>query len=131
MKKDVKLPENEIQKQYEYMQKVASLTDKKRKVFIQTFGCQQNEADSEKLLGMAIKMGQADRGDGGGCHYDEWKGNWINGVCIENTTFENCEMASIYFFMHQGNTILRNNTEDGGEVKYKIFKDCNGPVFFK
>ena len=79
--------------------------------------------------GMAIKMGQADRGDGGGCHYDEWKGNWINGVCIENTTFTNCEIASIYFFMHQGNTILRNNTEDGGEVKYTIFKDCNGPIF--
>lgn len=79
--------------------------------------------------GMAIKMGQADRGDGGGCHYDEWKGNWINGVCIENTTFENCEIASIYFFMHQGNTVLRNNTEDGEEVKYKIFKDCNGPIF--
>lgn len=29
----------------------------KRGVFVLTFGCQQNEADSEKLLGMALDMG--------------------------------------------------------------------------
>ena len=28
-----------------------------KRVFVQTFGCQQNEADSEKLLGMAVAMG--------------------------------------------------------------------------
>ena len=28
-----------------------------RRVFIHTFGCQQNEADSEKLLGLAMEMG--------------------------------------------------------------------------
>ena len=28
-----------------------------RRVFVLTFGCQQNEADSEKLLGMALSMG--------------------------------------------------------------------------
>ena len=28
-----------------------------RRVFIHTFGCQQNEADSEKLLGLALEMG--------------------------------------------------------------------------
>ena len=39
------------------MDKVAALNDAAKKVFVQTFGCQQNEADSEKLLGMAEKMG--------------------------------------------------------------------------
>ncbi len=29
----------------------------RRRVFVLTFGCQQNEADSEKLLGMAVEMG--------------------------------------------------------------------------
>ncbi len=28
-----------------------------RKYFVQTFGCQQNEADSERLAGMAVEMG--------------------------------------------------------------------------
>ena len=28
-----------------------------KRVFVQTFGCQQNEADSEKLAGMAKEMG--------------------------------------------------------------------------
>ena len=28
-----------------------------RKVYVLTFGCQQNEADSERLAGMAISMG--------------------------------------------------------------------------
>ena len=30
---------------------------KDRRVFVHTFGCQQNEADSEKLLGLALDMG--------------------------------------------------------------------------
>lgn len=33
------------------------IAGKNRRVFVQTFGCQQNEADSEKLLGMTIEMG--------------------------------------------------------------------------
>ena len=31
-----------------------------KKVYIVTFGCQQNEADSEKIRGMAHSMGYAD-----------------------------------------------------------------------
>ena len=27
------------------------------KCFVQTFGCQQNEADSERIAGMAVEMG--------------------------------------------------------------------------
>ncbi len=57
MKKDVLLPQNEIDKQNEYMNKALALTGGGKKVFIQTLGCQQNEADSERLLGMAEKMG--------------------------------------------------------------------------
>ncbi len=57
MKKSVILSKEESYIQFEYMEKVRSLTGGKKKVYIQTFGCQQNEADSEKLLGMAEKMG--------------------------------------------------------------------------
>ncbi len=32
-------------------------------VYVQTFGCQQNEADSEKLLGMAVDMGYSPTAD--------------------------------------------------------------------
>lgn len=52
------IPKNQIDEQYNYMQKVNILHENNMKyAFIQTFGCQQNEADSEKLSGMAEKMG--------------------------------------------------------------------------
>ncbi len=57
MKKQVLLDENEINKQFDFMSKVHTALGDNKKVFIQTFGCQQNEADSERLLGMAIQMG--------------------------------------------------------------------------
>ncbi len=57
MKKNVILSKEESEKQLSYMEKVLTITGGVKKVFIQTFGCQQNEADSEKLLGMAEKMG--------------------------------------------------------------------------
>ena len=28
-----------------------------QRIYIETYGCQQNEADSEKILGMALEMG--------------------------------------------------------------------------
>ncbi|MBR2951359.1 MAG: tRNA (N6-isopentenyl adenosine(37)-C2)-methylthiotransferase MiaB [Clostridia bacterium] len=37
--------------------------NRKQRVFIMTFGCQQNEADSEKLLGMALEMGYSQTDD--------------------------------------------------------------------
>ena len=54
----------DIEKQKEYMRRVFSLNDqyknehqKSRRAFVLTLGCQQNEADSERLMGMAIEMG--------------------------------------------------------------------------
>ena len=48
----------DIEKQYKYMDMVkALLAGKEQFVYIQTFGCQQNEADSERLAGMAEHMG--------------------------------------------------------------------------
>ena len=48
----------------DYIKKVREIIDDrfradgvKRRVYVLTFGCQQNEADSEKLLGTAISMG--------------------------------------------------------------------------
>ena len=50
--------------QNEYMQKVRASNDAyytlngvRRRAFVLTLGCQQNEADSERLMGMAIEMG--------------------------------------------------------------------------
>lgn len=58
------LPESEMQKQNEYIAKVRALNDASEKetgakkyAFVQTFGCQQNEADSEKIAGMCLSMG--------------------------------------------------------------------------
>ncbi len=42
----------------EYTEKMRQLNEgKAKKVFVLTFGCQQNEADSEKLAGMSMDMG--------------------------------------------------------------------------
>jgi tRNA-N(6)-(isopentenyl)adenosine-37 thiotransferase enzyme MiaB len=52
------ITKDQIDEQYEYMRKIC-LTHNNKKVYayIQTFGCQQNEADSERLTGMAKEMG--------------------------------------------------------------------------
>ena len=51
------ITKEEIDKQYGYMSRVRSLTGGGKKVYVLTFGCQQNEADSERLCGMANEMG--------------------------------------------------------------------------
>ena len=59
----VKISEEKIREQYSYMhfisgrnREFAAETGMLPKVYIQTFGCQQNESDSEKLAGMAAEM---------------------------------------------------------------------------
>lgn len=58
------LPPEEIEKQLEYMKQIKSENDRfatlhgiRRGAYIETFGCQQNEADSERIAGMAKAMG--------------------------------------------------------------------------
>jgi tRNA-2-methylthio-N6-dimethylallyladenosine synthase len=52
------IPREQIDMQTEYMERVRRLFDGKEKyICIQTYGCQQNEADSERLGGMAEQMG--------------------------------------------------------------------------
>ena len=52
------LPEDDIQAQREYANKVNMLNQGETKyAYVQTFGCQQNEADSEKIAGMCVSMG--------------------------------------------------------------------------
>lgn len=58
------LPEGEMQKQNEYRDLVRAIIlaraedrGEPLKAFVQTFGCQQNEADSEKIAGMCRSMG--------------------------------------------------------------------------
>ena len=54
----------EIKKQKEYIDKIRLSNDahfaasgERRRAFVLTLGCQQNEADSERLMGMAVAMG--------------------------------------------------------------------------
>ena len=51
-----KVPDEEIQKQYEYINKIKNLNENK-KYYINTMGCKLNENDSEKISGMLQKMG--------------------------------------------------------------------------
>ena len=64
LKKNNILPAEEVEAQNAYVlqmrlenERYAAEHGEKRKAFVLTFGCQQNEADSEKLLGMAESMG--------------------------------------------------------------------------
>lgn len=58
------LPPQDIEKQFEYMNRIkaenarfASEHGYRRGAYVETFGCQQNEADSERIAGMAEYMG--------------------------------------------------------------------------
>ena len=58
------LSPEDIDKQFRFAHQVAAIHEKNGRVgetapkcFVQTFGCQQNEADSERLAGMAVEMG--------------------------------------------------------------------------
>ncbi len=56
----IKVTNEQIEKQYRIMHAVREQNkklDTPPKCFIRTFGCQQNEADSEQLRGMAAEMG--------------------------------------------------------------------------
>ena len=41
----------------EYCEHLTLVNSARPRVFVLTLGCQQNQSDSEKLLGMAIEMG--------------------------------------------------------------------------
>ncbi|MBO5041752.1 MAG: tRNA (N6-isopentenyl adenosine(37)-C2)-methylthiotransferase MiaB [Clostridia bacterium] len=60
MAKQMMMPPDDLASRWEYTNKIRLWNQEcvsQRKVFVQTFGCQQNEADSEKYLGMAVSMG--------------------------------------------------------------------------
>ena len=57
------LPDKEAKKRIEYTEKILKINEQKKesgytpKCYVITFGCQQNVADSEKLIGMCVSMG--------------------------------------------------------------------------
>lgn len=64
MSKTNLLPPEAIAEQISFRDQVGAINRKykeengfTKKVFVMTFGCQQNEADSEKIAGMAVSMG--------------------------------------------------------------------------
>lgn len=55
-----KISESEINEQKNYIEKIKSINnirEKKPLAFVETYGCAQNESDSEKLKGMLFDMG--------------------------------------------------------------------------
>ena len=57
-KSDFDIEKNEyVEKLRVWNETYAQVSGKRRGVFVMTFGCQQNEADSEKLKGFAISLG--------------------------------------------------------------------------
>jgi len=57
---NVEVHSSEIDKQRAFMQQVYNLSQERNKrlfAYVDTYGCQQNEADSEKLRGMLVEMG--------------------------------------------------------------------------
>ncbi len=64
MKKSNILPPEELSRQRAYIARMKAENDRffqsegfRRRAFVLTFGCQQNEADSEKLSGLSLAMG--------------------------------------------------------------------------
>ena len=64
MEKNVILPPEEIEKEKQYIARMRADNDAyfaengvRRRAFVLTFGCQQNEADSEKIAGLCEAMG--------------------------------------------------------------------------
>ena len=60
------LPREEVEAQRVYVARIKEENDRyfdssgeRKRAFVLTFGCQQNEADSEKLAGMSVSMGYA------------------------------------------------------------------------
>ena len=53
------IPENEIRRQRDIMARIAEMNaaGRERLALVDTFGCQQNEADSERIRGMLREMG--------------------------------------------------------------------------
>jgi tRNA-2-methylthio-N6-dimethylallyladenosine synthase len=63
-KKEIQVSAEEIAKQYQFMESIKEAnaeyeikSGRKRLVFLQSFGCQMNENDSERLWGMLSEMG--------------------------------------------------------------------------
>ena len=60
------IPQADVERQLDCCRKIAALTaqwDKQPLAFVDTYGCQQNEADSERIRGYLEKMGFGFTGD--------------------------------------------------------------------
>lgn len=58
----IEISSEQISQQYTYMERVrdfvgAADASEQKRCYVETYGCQQNEADSETIRGMAIEMG--------------------------------------------------------------------------
>ena len=57
-RKQVVIPESEIARQREFIDKIAAMhAGRSLSAFVDTYGCQQNVADSQRIMGMLRDMG--------------------------------------------------------------------------
>ena len=66
-RKNIKVSQEEIARQYQFIEEIKELnyqkemqTERKKRFYLATFGCQMNEHDSEKLAGMLGEMGYSE-----------------------------------------------------------------------
>ena len=101
MKNQVEVTENEIIRQKNHMQSVREITQvlaAQPLAYVDTYGCQQNEADSEKLRGMLIEMGYAITGD-------EYKADIvIINTCAIRENAENRVLGNVGALVHTKKT---------------------------
>ena len=94
------IPASEIEKQKEIMKRVReSLADKQAQplAYVDTYGCQQNEADSEKLRGMLSAMGY-------GITYDEYAADVaVINTCAIRENAENRVLGNVGALIHAKN----------------------------
>jgi tRNA-2-methylthio-N6-dimethylallyladenosine synthase len=70
LKKEIKVSDNEIEAQHEFMQKMKEINyGKIKKYCVLTFGCQMNENDSQKLEGMLCEMGYSNESNPLNCDF--------------------------------------------------------------
>ena len=96
-KSETEVPESELEQQRLLMHRIREMHDQQREqplAYVDTYGCQQNESDSEKLRGMLVEMGY-------GITYDENEAEVaIVNTCAIRENAENRVLGNVGALIH-------------------------------
>lgn len=99
---NVKISDNELKRQYEFINKVKSINEdfykqngRRKTMFISTFGCQMNAHDSEKILGMLKQMGYVEADEEKNADFI------IYNTCCVRENAENKVYGNLGYLKHQ------------------------------